>query len=78
MAARGRLMAPRCRLAQVFSTGILARISWVSGKRPSCFFEKISWPSSVTSNWPPEPRMSVASIPRAVLISAAKLEARGR
>jgi hypothetical protein len=53
-------------------------ISCVSGKRPSDFFEKISFPSSTTSNCPPEPLMSLASMPRAFLISAARLAARGR
>ena len=58
--------------------GSLSRISSVSGKRPSCFFEKINWPSSTTSNWPPEPLMSVASNPFDFLISAARLVARGK
>ena len=52
--------------------------SLVSGKRPSCFFEKISLPSNTTSNCPPEPFFKATSRPRAFLISAARLAARGR
>jgi hypothetical protein len=61
-----------------YAAGIRPRISSGSGKRPSCFFEKISFPSRTTSNCPPDPPISVASIPRAFLISAARLAARGR
>ena len=42
------------------------------------FFEKISVPSSVTSNWPLDPFITFASMPFAFLISAARLAARGR
>ena len=58
--------------------GIFSRISRVSGKRPSAFLEKISLPSRVTSNWPPEPLRSVASRPVDFLTSAARPAARGR
>ena len=60
------------------AAGIFSSSSLTSGQRPVCFFEKMSFPSSTTSSCPPEPSMSVASMPRAFLISAARLVARGR
>ena len=70
--------SPRTALPLVSQAGSLASTSSKSGKRPSCFLLKSSCPSSVTSNSPPLPRTSVASMPRNFLISAARLEARGR
>ena len=60
------------------AAGICSNNSATSGQRPVCFFEKINRPSSTTSSTPPEPSMSVASMPRAFLISAARPEALGR
>jgi hypothetical protein len=60
------------------AAGIFSSTSLNSGQRPVAFFEKINWPSSSISSCPPEPLMNVASMPRAFLISAARLVARGR
>jgi len=48
------------------------------GNRPSSFFEKIFFPSTVTMKIPPLPRTISLSMPNSRLISAARLEARGR
>ncbi len=72
----GAGLAPRA-AAQVFS-GISRRISSVSGKRPVSSFEKMFVPSSSSSKTPPELRISSASMPRARLMSAARLAARKR
>lgn len=53
-------------------------ISSSSGKRPALCFEKMSAPSTITSNWPTVPVVSVASTPVSFLIVAARLAARGR
>jgi len=48
-----------------------------SGNRPTCFFEKMTFPSAMTSKTPPCPGVSVDSIPRFFFNSAAKLVAFG-
>jgi len=53
-------------------------ISRSVGKRPSSRFEKIGFPSTLTTKMPPLPRMISLSMPYSRLISAARLEARGR
>jgi len=53
-------------------------ISLSAGKRPSSRLEKMRSPSTLTSKMPPLPRTSFDSIPSSFLISAARLEARGR
>ena len=70
--------ADRGRRPRHDEAGIIATSSSASGQRPACFFEKMSFPSSTTSSTPPEPGMSVASMPRAFLISAARPAARAR
>lgn len=60
------------------AAGIFSSTSFNSGQRPTCFLEKMTWPSRTMSRTPPEPLVSVASMPRAFLISAARPEARGR
>jgi len=57
---------------------IFSMISLSLGKRPSTFLEK-SWRlSTLTTKMPPLPRTSSDSRPSVFLISAARLEARGR
>jgi hypothetical protein len=53
-------------------------ISFSDGNRPASFFEKICRLSAVTTKVPPLPRTSSLSMPSSFLISAARLEARGR
>jgi hypothetical protein len=53
-------------------------ISLSVGKRPSSRFEKSVLLSTDTTKMPPLPRTSSLSYPRDFLISAARLEARGR
>jgi hypothetical protein len=53
-------------------------ISFSEGNRPASFFEKIGLSSAVTTKMPPLPRTSWLSTPSSFLISAARLEARGR
>jgi len=53
-------------------------ISRSVGKRPSCFLLKICWLSTETMKMPPLPRTISLSKPSSFLISAARLEARGR
>jgi hypothetical protein len=60
-------------MARNFST-----ISRSVGKRPSSFFEKSTVLSAVTTKMPPLPRTISLSMPNVLLISAARLEARGR
>jgi hypothetical protein len=57
---------------------MLSSSSRNSGNRPCSFFEKMSAPSSVISNTPPELFTSPTSTSRAFLSSAARLTARGR
>jgi hypothetical protein len=73
---RGILTAgrrPPYPIARSFST-----ISLSVGNRPSSFLEKSFWLSTLTTKMPPAPRTSSLSYPRVRLISAARLEARGR
>jgi hypothetical protein len=53
-------------------------ISRSVGNRPCSFFEKIVRLSTETVKIPPLPRTSSLSTPTSLLISAARLEARGR
>jgi hypothetical protein len=53
-------------------------ISRSVGKRPSSRFEKIGVLFTVTMKMPPLPRTISLSTPTSFLISAARLEARGR
>src|SRR5262249_864586 len=53
-------------------------ISRSVGNRPSSCFEKMRWLSTLTSKIPPLPRTRRDSTPSSFLISAARLEARGR
>jgi hypothetical protein len=53
-------------------------ISLSAGKRPSSCLEKIFLLSTLTTKMPPLPRTSCDSMPSCFLISAARLEARGR
>jgi hypothetical protein len=53
-------------------------ISASVGKRPVSFFEKSCLLSALTTKMPPLPRTSSESSPVSFLISAARLEARGR
>ena len=53
-------------------------ISFSDGNRPWSFFEKIGLSSTLTTKMPPLPRTSLLSTLSCFLISAARLEARGR
>jgi hypothetical protein len=53
------------------------RISSSSGKRPSLCLEKISLPSTITSNWPGVPVIRVEWTPISRSMAAARLAARG-
>ena len=61
-----------------FVPGEAAMISLSAGKRPSSCLEKIFWLSTLTTKMPPLPRTSCEAMPSSFLISAARLEARGR
>jgi hypothetical protein len=67
---RERYLPPRS-LAKLSST------SFSSGKRPAADFEKISLPSTMTSNCPVFPALICASSPKRELSDAARLAARG-
>src|SRR3954469_12418241 len=66
----GRSYDARLRSASMISRSV--------GKRPSCFLLKICWLSTETMKMPPLPRTISLSKPSSFLISAARLEARGR
>jgi hypothetical protein len=58
----------------------VARISSTSpssGKRPAAALEKITWPSTSTSNCPVLPALISAFSPKRLWIDAARLAARG-
>ena len=48
-----------------------------AGNRSASFFEKTFLPSTTTSKTPPEPGIRVASTPKALFSSAARLAALG-
>jgi len=52
-------------------------ISSSSGKRPSLCLEKMTFPSTITSNWPGVPVTSVEATPISRSMVAARLAARG-
>jgi hypothetical protein len=56
----------------------MSTISLSVGNRPSTFFENSTVLSALTTKMPPLPRTSSLSMPSVFLISAARLEARGR
>jgi hypothetical protein len=56
----------------------LSTISDSVGNRPASLLEKICLLSALTTKMPPLPRTSSLSTPSCFLISAARLEARGR